>query len=68
MKIMKTTQSPAMDDTTEPENQPVLVSVASIHKKWKRKTTRLVEEDEAGPPPVGEVAAAATEVSQGFEL
>ncbi|KAK4831981.1 hypothetical protein QYF61_020364 [Mycteria americana] len=37
---------------TEPENQPVPVSVAPIHKKksWKQKSARLVRDDEkAGP-------------------
>lgn len=39
-----------MGDITEPENQPVLVSFASICKrKWKQKPTRSVKEDEEGP-------------------
>ncbi|GAB0206372.1 hypothetical protein GRJ2_003102800 [Grus japonensis] len=40
----------AISTATEPENQPILVSVAPIHKKkWTRKSTRLVKDDEAGP-------------------
>ncbi|KAK4818255.1 hypothetical protein QYF61_009430 [Mycteria americana] len=45
------TPAPVTDTAVEPRNQPVLVSVAPIHKKfWKRKSAHLKREDEkAGP-------------------
>ena len=54
--IPATGTAPTQTSTTctaaDPENQPVPVSVAPIHKKksWKRKSTRLERDDEeAGP-------------------
>lgn len=45
------TQIQAMRDAAEPENQPVPVSVICIHKKkWTRKSSHFVKEDEARPP------------------
>ncbi|KAK4807220.1 hypothetical protein QYF61_024340 [Mycteria americana] len=49
--------SPATtDNAVEPGNQPVLVSVAPIHKKksWKRKSAHLEREDERAGPSQGE--------------
>ncbi|KAK4818034.1 hypothetical protein QYF61_004158 [Mycteria americana] len=45
------TPIPATGTAAEPENQPLPVSVAPIHKKnsWKGKSARL-ERDEEGPP------------------
>ncbi|KAK4810341.1 hypothetical protein QYF61_019260 [Mycteria americana] len=46
----------APDTVVEPGNQPMLVSVAPIHKKksWKRKSARVEREDEKGGPSQGE--------------
>ena len=43
------TQTWATGPVAEPKNQPVPVSVAPVHKKkfWKRKSARLVREEEA---------------------
>ncbi|KAK4807219.1 hypothetical protein QYF61_024339 [Mycteria americana] len=53
-----TAANPALetDNAVEPGNQPVLVSVAPIHKKksWKRKSARLEREDERAGPSRGE--------------
>ncbi|KAK4826026.1 hypothetical protein QYF61_003847 [Mycteria americana] len=45
------TQTPATGTAAEPESQPVPVSVAPIHKRksWKRKSARLVRDEEASP-------------------
>ncbi|KAK4825487.1 hypothetical protein QYF61_027642 [Mycteria americana] len=41
------TPTPATGTAAEPENQPVPVSVAPVHKKecWKQKSARLVREE-----------------------
>ncbi|GAB0189974.1 hypothetical protein GRJ2_001462700 [Grus japonensis] len=45
------TQTPATGTVAEPKDQPIPVSVASIHKKkYTRKSVRLVkDDDESGP-------------------
>ncbi|KAK4828100.1 hypothetical protein QYF61_023462 [Mycteria americana] len=46
-----TTQTLATGTAAESENQPVPASVVPIHKKksWKRKSARLVKDEEASP-------------------
>ena len=50
------TPTPATGTAAEPENQPMPVSVAPIHKKkcWKRKSARLVRNDEKAGQSQGE--------------
>ncbi|GAB0208625.1 ubiquitin carboxyl-terminal hydrolase 4 [Grus japonensis] len=45
-----TTQTPVIGTAGELKNQPVLVSVAPVHKKkYTKKSVRLVKDDELGP-------------------
>ncbi|KAK4822213.1 hypothetical protein QYF61_011854 [Mycteria americana] len=50
------TPAQATGTAAEPGNQPVLLSIASIHrrKSWKRKSARLKREDERAGPSQGE--------------
>ncbi|KAK4806891.1 hypothetical protein QYF61_012613 [Mycteria americana] len=56
MTDIAVTPTPATGTVAEQENQPVLVSVAPIHKKksWRRKSAPLEREDERAVPSQGE--------------